>query len=116
MFIDTHAHTYHQQFAEDIDDIVQRAKEAKVNKVLLPNIDSDSIDSLLELCDKYQDHFYPMVGLHPCNVKENYKEELSKLEPYLQDERLVAIGETGCLLYTSPSPRDKRQSRMPSSA
>ena len=109
MFIDTHAHTYHQQFAEDIDDIVQRAKEAKVNKVLLPNIDSDSIDSLLELCDKYKDHFYPMVGLHPCNVKENYKEELSRLEPYLQDERLVAIGETGTDLYWDKTFIDQQQ-------
>ena len=51
MFIDTHAHTYHERLADDIDTIVQRAKEAKVNKVLLPNIDSESIDDLLALCD-----------------------------------------------------------------
>jgi len=109
MFIDTHAHTYHQQFAEDIDAIVHRAKEAKVNKVLLPNIDTDSIDSLLELCDRYPDHFYPMVGLHPCNVKENYKDELSRLEPYLQDERIIAVGETGTDLYWDKSFIDQQR-------
>ena len=99
MFIDTHAHTYHERLADDTDIIVQRAKEAKVSKVLLPNIDSESIDDLLALCDKYPEHFYPMVGLHPCNVNENFKSELGKLEPYLSDDRIVAVGETGTDLY-----------------
>jgi TatD DNase family protein len=112
MFIDTHAHTYHERFVDDIDTIVQRAKEAKVSKVLLPNIDSESIVDLLDLCDRYPDHFYPMVGLHPCNVKEDYRSELAKLEPYLADDRIVAIGETGTDLYWDKTFVEQQQESL----
>jgi len=99
MFIDTHAHTYIDKFKDDLDDVIALSIAANVEKVLLPNIDSSTIDGLFDLCDSNPDHFYPMVGLHPCNVKADYKNELQKLHPYLDDKRVIAIGEAGTDLY-----------------
>lgn len=98
-FIDTHAHTYGDAFNDDLDAVVKRTQAAQVAKVLLPNIDMNSIDDMFRLCDAYPDHFYPMVGLHPCSVKANYKEELEGLRPYLDDPRVIAVGEMGTDLY-----------------
>ena len=83
MLIDTHAHTYLDKYKEDLSEVVQRAIEANVTKVFLPNIDSTTIEELFRLCDRYPSHFYPMVGLHPCSVNQDYQEELFKLESYL---------------------------------
>ena len=108
MFIDTHAHTYTDKFKDDLDEVIALSLSANVDKVLLPNIDSLTIDKLFSLCDSYPEHFYPMVGLHPCSVNDAYKNELNKLEPYLEDERVIAIGETGTDLYWDQTYKDQQ--------
>lgn len=100
-WIDTHAHIYLQEFAEEREIIIQRAREANVKKVFLPNIDSTTSNDLLVLCDQFPDMFYPMMGLHPCSVKDNWEDELNTLYKILIHEgrRFYAVGEIGLDLY-----------------
>ncbi len=97
--IDTHSHIYSEVFDEDIAEAIQRAKEANVGQILLPNIDSESIEPMFRLVKKYPDFCLPMMGLHPTSVKENYAEELSICESWLNKESFIAIGEIGIDLY-----------------
>ncbi|GAA5221076.1 TatD family hydrolase [Membranihabitans marinus] len=99
MIVDTHAHLYVQQFEEDIEDVIARAVAAGVEKIYLPNINVDSIDNLFNLCDKYPQMMFPMLGLHPGEVKANYREELSKIEKLLDLRKIYAIGEIGTDAY-----------------
>ncbi|MFP4469770.1 MAG: TatD family hydrolase [Bacteroidales bacterium] len=96
---DTHTHLYLNQFDDDREATVQRAIDKGVRYMLLPNIDSASADPLLALCDKFPGHLFPMMGLHPTDVKENYTAELEKVEQLLSRHKFYAIGETGIDLY-----------------
>lgn len=95
MIIDTHAHLYLEEFRTDIVHVVNRAKEAGVEQVYLPNIDSETIDDLFRLCDRFPDFFKPMLGLHPVSVKADFRTELEAIEKRLDERPLVAIGEIG---------------------
>ena len=99
MFIDTHTHLYSEEFKTDIDEALQKAINAGVEKFYLPNIDSSSIAGMHALCEKYPQHCFPMMGLHPCSVKENYKEELAIAYKRLQQNKYAAVGEIGIDLY-----------------
>ncbi len=99
MFIDTHTHLYSEEFKTDIAAALQKAIDAGVEKFFLPNIDSSSVAGMHTLCNKYPQHCFPMMGLHPCSVKENYKEELAIAYNYLQSKKYVAVGEIGIDLY-----------------
>ena len=99
IFTDTHTHLYLNEFIDDRDEAIQRAVKAGVEYMLLPNIDSNTVGPMLDLCRKYPSNIFPMIGLHPTDVKENYKEELIVVEQYLEKERFYAIGETGMDLY-----------------
>ncbi|WP_425391824.1 TatD family hydrolase [Ekhidna sp.] len=97
--IDTHAHIYLEHFEEDIDQVIERAQAVGVKKILLPNIDSTSIDSMLKLEEKYPDICYPMMGLHPCSVKEDFDNELKLVEDWFSKRSFLAVGEMGTDLY-----------------
>jgi len=97
--IDTHTHLYSSQFGEDRAEMIARAKEVGVEKVFLPNIDSSTIDEMLQLEKDYPDFCYPMMGLHPTSVKEDYQEELAIVKKYLFERKFVAVGEIGVDLY-----------------
>lgn len=96
---DTHTHIYLEQFDEDLDEMVGRAINASVGKMYMPNIDSSTIKRLLNLTERFPAHCLPMMGLHPCSVKEDYKEELDIVYRELQTGRYYAVGETGTDLY-----------------
>ncbi|HAA14890.1 MAG TPA: hydrolase TatD [Cytophagales bacterium] len=98
-WIDTHAHVFSNKFGNDLEEVMQRALLAGVGQVFMPNIDSESIEAMLEVEDAYPCRAYAMMGLHPTSVKENYKEELAVIEKWLQDRDFVAIGEMGTDLY-----------------
>jgi len=98
-FIDTHTHLFLPEFDQDRDQVVQNAIRKNVDKLLLPNVDNQSIVSLLALSKKYPDNCFPMIGLHPTSVKENYKTDLQILDDLLEKEKFIAIGETGIDLY-----------------
>ena len=99
IFTDTHSHLYSTQFDSDIDDVVAKAQEAGIKRVFLPNVDLESIEQLKSLTAKYPDMMKPMMGLHPCEVKENYKEALDIIYKEYCTGNYIAVGEIGMDLY-----------------
>lgn len=99
MLIDTHTHLYLKQFEEDREEVINRAREEGVKRFYLPNIDSNSIPDMLKLEADYPGTCFAMMGLHPCSVKENYKEELTIVKEWIDKRAFCAIGEIGMDLY-----------------
>jgi len=98
-FIDTHTHLYLPEFDADRDEMVKRAVDNGIVKMLMPNIDIDSVDSILSARDRYLDICYPMMGLHPTSVKDDYREQLDRLEQLYYEHEFIAVGEIGIDLY-----------------
>ena len=101
--IDTHAHLEGEEFAEDRAEMMARAREAGVCKVLVPSIDLASAQRVLDLCAQYPGFAYPMIGLHPEEVKDDWREVLREMKSlYLQHQsQFIAIGEVGLDYYWS---------------
>jgi len=99
MFVDTHAHLYLKQFEKDRAEMLQRAQENGIEKIFLPNIDSSSIDDLLELEAAEPERCFAMMGLHPCSVKENVQDELAIVKKWLDERPFCAVGEIGLDKY-----------------
>lgn len=97
--IDTHTHLYSEEFDQDRDAAITRCLENGVKKLYLPNVDSESIPRMLDLEKSYPEVCIAMMGLHPCSVKENYKEELAIVKEWLDKRHFVAVGEIGIDLY-----------------
>ncbi|MDC1337546.1 TatD family hydrolase [Flavobacteriaceae bacterium] len=97
--IDTHTHLYLNQFKDDIDKVIQRSIDKGINKFIFPAIDSSHFNDMHYLKNKYPGSIYLMSGLHPVDVKENYKEELEFVINSLKSHSYVAIGEIGIDLY-----------------
>jgi TatD DNase family protein len=102
-FIDSHTHLYLPEFKDDIDEVITRAKEKGVDKFFLPNINSESIPGMLRLCGKYPENCFPMMGLHPSYVNENYGDELENVKDHLFNNNagFIAVGEIGLDYYWS---------------
>jgi len=96
---DTHTHLYLDEFLSDIGLLIKEANAKGVSRFFLPNIDSTSVDALTKLSEKYPEQCFPMMGLHPCSVKENWKEELALVEKLLAEKKYYAVGEIGMDLY-----------------
>lgn len=109
MFFDTHAHLYSEQFKEDQDAMIQRAISAGVERFYLPNIDLESIEGMLDLEKNYPTICYPMMGLHPCSVDENFEEVLSKMKALIDERKFVAIGEIGIDLYWDKTHEEEQK-------
>src|ERR1022692_2441018 len=92
---DTHIHLYAKEFTSDCDLLISEAMGKDVQRFFLPNIDSTSIDGMKAVTKKYPKNCFPMMGLHPCSVKENWKDELALVEKLLSEETFVGIGEIG---------------------
>jgi len=102
--IDTHAHLYLSQFDNDIDSVIKNAIDNGVSKMLLPNIDSTTTKQMLSLSKKYPKNCFPMIGLHPCSVKEEtVDKEILHVEEMLERENFLAIGEIGLDLHWDKS-------------
>ena len=98
-FIDTHAHYYAEEFDFDRTEGIQRAKENHVSRILLPNIDLESIQPLFDLCKSDPSLFYPMLGLHPSYIKEDWEFQLKEIKNQIDQNSIIAIGEIGIDLY-----------------
>lgn len=105
-FIDTHSHLYSDQFTNDQNEMITRALNEGVTKMILPSIDSSYTQKMYELEAKYPNSIYVMMGLHPCDVKDNYKEELAFIENELKRRKFCAIGEIGIDLYWDKTTLD----------
>jgi len=97
--IDSHTHLYLEQFDDDRNEVVENALNRGVEKMLLPNIDKDSIEALWQLCNAFPENMYPMAGLHPTSVKEDYKMQLDIVAQELEQRKYIAVGEIGIDLY-----------------
>ena len=100
-FIDTHCHLYLPEFKADLDQVILLAESAGIKKFYLPSIDSSVIDNILNLEEKYPGKCHAMIGLHPCSVNENYKQELDQITQFLKKISFAAIGEIGLDFYWS---------------
>ena len=100
-YIDTHTHIDGEEFKDDLDEVVARAKAAGAIQLLVPGINYDSIASIKAVCERFPDFMRPMIGLHPEDVKEDYKEILGKMRQELNDDKWIAIGEVGLDYYWS---------------
>lgn len=99
ILIDTHTHLYTEEFDADRTVVVQRAIDSGIKKMLLPNIDLESIEPMHQLCNQFPNNCFPMMGLHPTSVDANYKDSLSAIKTQLDENKYIAIGEIGIDLY-----------------
>jgi len=97
--IDSHTHIFLEEFDQDRDLVVQRAKEAGVQLFFLPNIDVGSIERLHNLSDQYPDCCFPMMGLHPTSINASFRHDLEVIKAELKKRKYMAIGEIGLDLY-----------------
>ena len=107
-FTDTHCHLYADEFKNDQTELFERSKKAGVGQFYLPAIDSGTHDAMIQL-EKEFPQCKAMMGLHPCSVNENYKNELNIVEDWLNKRPFVAIGEIGLDFYWSVEFKDQQQ-------
>ncbi|QHL86644.1 YchF/TatD family DNA exonuclease [Nibribacter ruber] len=98
-FIDTHAHIFAPEFDQDQDQMIQRAQDALITEIYMPNIDQTSIEAMLALEAKYPSLCHSLMGLHPCYVKEDFQQVLYEIEAWFQKRTFKGIGEAGLDLY-----------------
>lgn len=106
--IDTHAHVYLPKFQDDLDQTISNARAVGVGKIFMPNIDTTTIDAMLQLEKDYPDYCVPMMGLHPCYVKADYKEQLKVIKDWWGKRQFCAVGEVGVDLYWDKSFRKEQ--------
>ncbi|KOY51874.1 TatD family hydrolase [Polaribacter dokdonensis] len=109
MITDTHTHLYSEQFNEDRQAMIQRAKDAGVSRFFIPAIDSSYTKSMMSLEKENPDDVFLMMGLHPTSVKENYLEELAHVKEWIDQRDFYAIGEIGIDLYWDKSFLQQQQ-------
>ena len=97
--IDSHAHIYAKEFDNDRDEVVQRALDLGINKILLPNIDLESIEPMLATQAAYPTVCHSMMGLHPCYVNGNIQQDLAVIRSWFEKHNFIAVGEIGIDLY-----------------
>lgn len=102
-FIDTHSHLFAEEFEDDLHEVVARDKEAGVEKVLLPNIDENSVSRLKQCVSDYPGFFYPMMGLHPTSISVDWEKQLEIICRELEAGGYIAVGEIGIDLYWDTS-------------
>lgn len=95
--IDTHSHIYGPEFDEDRDEVINNALQAGIEKIFLPNINAESISRMFAVASRYPGVCYPMIGLHPEDVKDDWQSVLEDMHQYLP--KVVAVGETGLDFY-----------------
>lgn len=98
-FVDTHSHLYSKKFQDDQEAVIERCREAGVERVYLPNIDAASVEPMLELRERDPKRFRVMLGLHPCYVKKGFEKDLYRIEDWMKNTDFVAVGEIGLDLY-----------------
>lgn len=101
ILIDTHAHIYAPEFAEDRAAMLERAFEQGIQQMYMPNLDHTSIEAMLQLEEEYPGNCFAMMGLHPCYVNGDFEQELQLVEEWLGRKNFIAVGEIGLDYYWS---------------
>lgn len=107
--VDTHTHLYTEEFNSDRGKVIHNALGNQVDRMLLPNIDSTSLDAMLSLVNMFPEHCFPMMGLHPTSVSEQYEKELELVEEELSRNHYAGVGEIGIDLYWDKSFRSQQE-------
>ena len=107
--IDTHIHLYLNDYHKDRDLLIKKADKKNIKKFFLPNIDTETIEPLLELTNLYPKKCYPMIGLHPCSVDDNYIKKLKVLESKIEKHNFIAIGEIGIDLHWDKTFKEEQK-------
>lgn len=102
-WIDTHAHMYASEFDGSQEALIHNALQQGIDRILLPAIDSTTHQAMLEVETRFAENCIAMMGLHPCSVKENYREELNLVASWLAKRKFIAIGEIGLDFYWDTS-------------
>ncbi|RHW31759.1 TatD family deoxyribonuclease [Lysinibacillus yapensis] len=108
MFIDTHVHLNADQYDEDLQQVIERAIEAKVEKMVVVGFDRKTIERAMELADEYE-FIYAVIGWHPVDAIDCTQDDLEWIEQLAAHPKVVGIGETGLDYYWDKSPRDIQQ-------
>lgn len=103
IFTDTHTHIYYEQDVEKQTALMDRCFENEVKRLFLPNVDVSSIKMIDDLVAKYPDHCYAMAGLHPCDVKADYLQQLDAIYKSFEGRKIYAVGEIGIDLHWDKS-------------
>ncbi|GAB3181888.1 TatD family hydrolase [Telluribacter humicola] len=107
--IETHAHIYDEQFAEERDAMLERAWQACIQQIWMPNCDHGTIEGMMQLAEQYPQRCLPMMGLHPTYVKEGFEKELQIVEDWLARYPFLAVGEIGMDLYWDTTFRSQQE-------
>jgi len=108
LLIDTHAHLYLEEFEKDYINVIKHAIASNVKKIIFPNIDSTTIDNLLSIVKKFPNNLYPLIGLHPTSVEEDFENEIKIIENYLKKQKFYGIGEIGLDFYWDTTFKDEQ--------
>ena len=100
---DTHTHLYSEEFDQDRTEVIQRAIDKGITRMFIPAIDSNYVHKMYDLERQFPENVFLMMGLHPTYVKENYMEELAKVEEAFAQRKFCAVGEIGVDLYWDKS-------------
>jgi TatD DNase family protein len=101
--IDTHAHIYSTEFDSDRDEMIREIRAAGIDRIYMPNVDVHTIDAMLRCESSYPGMCIPMMGLHPCDVKEDFEDQLELMKEWLDKRSFAAVGEIGLDLYWDKS-------------
>ena len=107
--IDTHAHIYSEDFDKDRNEMLSRAWSAGISQIWMPNCDVHTIEPMMTLARQFPEKCLPMIGLHPCYVKDDFEDQLAVMEQWLSDESFIAIGEIGMDLYWDKTFRSQQE-------
>lgn len=106
---DTHTHIYYHVDTLALQEQINRCLKNNISRLFLPNVDTASIKNVLNTAEAYPENCYPMLGLHPCSVKENFREELASIKSAIDENRIYAIGEIGLDLYWDKSTLEEQK-------
>lgn len=106
---DTHTHIYYHQGTAKLKEQITRCFDKDIKRFFLPNVDIDSIQPVMDTVSTYPDHCFPMLGLHPCSVKGDYKQQLDNIANALQTYTVYAVGEIGIDLYWDKTTLKEQQ-------
>ncbi len=99
VYTDTHTHFYYETDEGKQAKMLQRCLDNNISRLFLPNVDVSSVGLMFDIVDRWPENFFPMLGLHPCDVKENWQEEIEKIKTAGAGRKIYAIGEIGIDLY-----------------
>lgn len=110
--VDTHTHLYTEEFNSDRGKVIHNALGNQVDRMLLPNIDSSSLEAMLALVHMFPEHCFPMMGLHPTSVNDQYEKELDLVEQELSRNHFIGVGEIGIDLYWDKGFRSQQEDAL----